>query len=454
MESALLSLGAGLAPQLQAIVDEQLKARSTALDRREQELDVRERLLEQREQALAATTAALLAHALVPAPADGSEAAAAPKTAVPAKTVAKTWPPPARPDSPSEEAEAPAANSSAPASSGLFAAATDVAADKPTAAASKTLFAAPAPVKPSGCLFGVPVTAKATQQVASAALQKPSSGLFCAAAEANSDEDEAVKTAEDIKPSAAGDVFGAVAKAKAVESSTAAHRKAISGSLFGDAETKSVEDGAPAKAGGGLFGAAAVEQIASSTTAPPPSASSSAQKAGDGLFGVTETKATGSSLFGAQNEAAPRKWVGVFGAPAELKTGEVPSPPVVDSVNDGDSASGAPVLVERKASGGLFSSVREGKAEITTDSPGTTASLKDMFEQKTKDANAGSWDGKVSWKGRQNVVELPAGGQATFPAHDQPFKKGSTVTVVGGAPPKQRRSLEELLKTDETKQRG
>lgn len=92
-----------------------------------------------------------------------------------------------------------------------------------------------------------------------------------------------------------------------------------------------------------------------------------------------------------------------------------------------------------------------GRAEFSQVSAGTAGELKDLFEQKAQEArrNSETPERRSSWKAVQNKLDLPnAEGTGLFRAHEAPFKRGvKTVGQLGQ--PKERRSLQELLKADE-----
>ncbi|CAE7675748.1 GIP [Symbiodinium sp. KB8] len=88
-------------------------------------------------------------------------------------------------------------------------------------------------------------------------------------------------------------------------------------------------------------------------------------------------------------------------------------------------------------------------AEISAVSAGTANELKDLFEQKAQQAQTP--EQKRSWKAVQNRLDLPnAEGTGLFRAHEAPFRRG--VKTVGLGQPRERRSLQELLKADELSQ--
>ncbi|CAE7038308.1 GIP [Symbiodinium sp. CCMP2592] len=91
-------------------------------------------------------------------------------------------------------------------------------------------------------------------------------------------------------------------------------------------------------------------------------------------------------------------------------------------------------------------------AEISAVSAGTANELKDLFEQKAQaQASATATEQKRSWKAVQNRLDLPnAEGTGLFRAHEAPFRRG--VKTVGLGQPRERRSLQELLKADELSQ--
>mmetsp|Transcript_62760 Transcript_62760/g.147166 ORF Transcript_62760/g.147166 Transcript_62760/m.147166 type:complete len:332 (+) Transcript_62760:33-1028(+) len=94
-------------------------------------------------------------------------------------------------------------------------------------------------------------------------------------------------------------------------------------------------------------------------------------------------------------------------------------------------------------------STRQG-AEVSASSAGTANELKDMFEQKAQQARRDSDtpERKGTWKAVQNKLDLPnQEGSGFFRAHEAPFRR--TVKTVGLGQPKERRSLQELLKADE-----
>lgn len=89
-------------------------------------------------------------------------------------------------------------------------------------------------------------------------------------------------------------------------------------------------------------------------------------------------------------------------------------------------------------------------AEFSQVSAGTAGELKDLFEQKAQEVrqNSKTPERRSSWKAVQNKLELPnAEGSGLFRAHEAPFKRGVKTTGLGQ--PKERRSLQELLKADE-----
>lgn len=94
--------------------------------------------------------------------------------------------------------------------------------------------------------------------------------------------------------------------------------------------------------------------------------------------------------------------------------------------------------------------VGKSAAEFSQVSAGTAGELKDLFEQKAQEVrqNSKTPERRSSWKAVQNKLELPnAEGSGLFRAHEAPFKRGVKTTGLGQ--PKERRSLQELLKADE-----
>jgi len=76
-----------------------------------------------------------------------------------------------------------------------------------------------------------------------------------------------------------------------------------------------------------------------------------------------------------------------------------------------------------------------------------------MFEQKAQKArrDSKSPERKTSWSAAKHELDLPDGnGSAPFRAHEAPFTRG--VKTFGLGQPKERRSLQDLLKADELKQ--
>jgi len=90
--------------------------------------------------------------------------------------------------------------------------------------------------------------------------------------------------------------------------------------------------------------------------------------------------------------------------------------------------------------------------EISAVSAGTANELKDLFEQKAQaQVSAQTPEQKRSWKAVQNRLDLPnAEGTGLFRAHEAPFRR--SVKTVGLGQPRERRSLQELLKADELSQ--
>ncbi|CAJ1346294.1 unnamed protein product [Effrenium voratum] len=88
------------------------------------------------------------------------------------------------------------------------------------------------------------------------------------------------------------------------------------------------------------------------------------------------------------------------------------------------------------------------RGEISNTSAGTANELKDLFEQKAQEAKRNTTpERRNSWKAVQNKLELPGEGTGLFRAHEAPFKRTAKTASLGQ--PKERRSLQELLKADE-----
>eukprot|EP00930_Biecheleria_cincta_P014802 TRINITY_DN12584_c0_g1_i1.p1 TRINITY_DN12584_c0_g1~~TRINITY_DN12584_c0_g1_i1.p1 ORF type:complete len:743 (+),score=135.52 TRINITY_DN12584_c0_g1_i1:59-2230(+) len=85
---------------------------------------------------------------------------------------------------------------------------------------------------------------------------------------------------------------------------------------------------------------------------------------------------------------------------------------------------------------------------------GTASSIKGVFEAKAAQASQASKpERRTSWRSVENELQLPnEQSTAPFRAHDAPFKRGTK--TVGLGQPRERRSLQDLLKDDELRQNG
>eukprot|EP00747_Dinoflagellata_sp_TGD_P092366 gnl/TRDRNA2_/TRDRNA2_165388_c2_seq20.p1 gnl/TRDRNA2_/TRDRNA2_165388_c2~~gnl/TRDRNA2_/TRDRNA2_165388_c2_seq20.p1 ORF type:complete len:858 (+),score=234.72 gnl/TRDRNA2_/TRDRNA2_165388_c2_seq20:1-2574(+) len=181
------------------------------------------------------------------------------------------------------------------------------------------------------------------------------------------------------------------------------------------------------------------------------------------------------SLFAAADQEAPAKQPSLFpaaGAAAERsaprRSGSAhPSLMGRTSTADDDSSKGVRGIGRGSDCGssalGLFGSPGTVKGRSCSESPppspattvpspkklpGGLASMKDMFEQKLAEGRKKDEPlKKTSWKPPvHNELSLPSGeGSGKFPSHEQQYKKKTSMTK---EPPK-RRSLEELLKSDQ-----
>ncbi|CAE8645634.1 unnamed protein product [Polarella glacialis] len=89
-------------------------------------------------------------------------------------------------------------------------------------------------------------------------------------------------------------------------------------------------------------------------------------------------------------------------------------------------------------------------ASLSSDLAGGAKDLKGIFEQKAEQARRDSTSPqrKAAWKPVKNELPLPGdSGKAPFRAHEAPFKRGVKTVGMGSTP--DRRSLQELLKSDE-----
>lgn len=89
-------------------------------------------------------------------------------------------------------------------------------------------------------------------------------------------------------------------------------------------------------------------------------------------------------------------------------------------------------------------------AELSSASAGSAHDLKDLFEKKVEAIRRASKspERRSSWRPVNNELPLPNDeGKASFRAHEAPFNR--SVRTVGVGVPKERRSLQDLLKADE-----
>lgn len=111
-------------------------------------------------------------------------------------------------------------------------------------------------------------------------------------------------------------------------------------------------------------------------------------------------------------------------------------------------------VVRSSSCGPLANPAKALGSMLETTSAGPASELKDMFEKKAIVARQeASPHRRRSW--RQVELALPDGSQTErFRAHEAPYRRVSGGPVPLAVPPPQKRSLEELLKADQQRQRA
>lgn len=206
------------------------------------------------------------------------------------------------------------------------------------------------------------------------------------------------------------------------------------------------------------------QALAAAETPTPSSAANIVEKKGPSSVPLQEPQAPKDEAKSSEVSSQPNE---VQGANSSLLFQEPQlTPPAISTVSAGtasqlkdrfeqkaaqpSSSESAKTRPYRHSAPAEKSQVR-GRAEFSQVSAGTAGELKDLFEQKAQEArrNSETPERRSSWKAVQNKLDLPnTEGTGFFRAHEAPFKRGvKTVGQLGQ--PKERRSLQELLKADE-----
>jgi len=246
-----------------------------------------------------------------------------------------------------------------------------------------------------------------------------------------------------VTPAAAGPALSAATQAAAVRRLAAEQEEAEE-----DAPT-------PPRSGGGqaarLFRPGPpVSPETPERLAPPQAQQAQAAKPGVGTAAVTTSKLFGSSA----DATAPTARPSLFG-PHVVTAPALVAPPK----SDGTAAASTPAASQQPsvaASAPVGASAAEPPASpsVIMESAGRASDLKNLFEKRVvKSRQSCSPVRKVSWRDKQNRLDLPDGnGTASFRAHEAPFRKSSTSLAAG--PPPEKRSLQDLLKADEKNRRA